>query len=51
MFSGTNLSTSRHSASCMFSDVFGPEKLVKKYSRNWTGQTSKSITFRGEQEV
>src|SRR3954467_11354562 len=27
------------------------EKLVRKYSRNWTGQTSKSITFCGEQEV
>src|SRR4051812_39544999 len=51
MFSGTNLLTSCHSASCMFLLFLVSEKLVKKYSRNWTGQTSKSITFRGEQEV
>src|SRR4051812_47958441 len=51
MFFGTNLLTSCHSASCLFSSFLVPEKLVRKYSRNWMRQTSNSITSRGEQEV
>jgi hypothetical protein len=36
-FSRTNLLTSRHSASSLFSAVFCvSEKLHRKYSRNWT---------------
>ena len=36
-FSGTNLLTSRHSASSLFSAIFCvSEKLHRKYSRNWT---------------
>jgi hypothetical protein len=35
-FSGTNLLTSRHRASSLFSTV--SEKLHRKYSRNWTKQ-------------
>ena len=51
MFYGTNLLTSCNSARCCFLLFLVSEKLVKKYSRNWTGQTSKSITFCGEQDV
>src|SRR3954466_16234148 len=51
IFSGTNLLTSCHSASCMFSSVFGSRKAENQYSRNWTGQKPKSITFHGEHEV
>src|SRR4051794_26164584 len=46
IFSGTNLLTSCHSASCLFSSVFGSKKAENQYSRNWTGQNPKSITFR-----
>jgi hypothetical protein len=35
-FSGTNLLTSHHSASSMFSTVFVFQKSYRKYSRNWT---------------
>jgi hypothetical protein len=36
-FSGTNLLTSRHSASFLFSAIFCvSEKLHRKYSQNWT---------------
>src|SRR3954468_10943926 len=45
IFSGTNLLTSCHSASCLFSSVFGSRKAENQYSRNWTGQKPKSITF------
>src|SRR3954469_13717606 len=46
IFSGTNLLTSCHSASCLFSSVFGCRKAENQYSRNWKGQNPKSITFR-----
>src|SRR3954464_523158 len=42
---GTNLLTRCHSASCLFSSVFGSRKAENQYSRNWTGQKPKSITF------
>src|SRR3954465_14395857 len=48
IFFGTNLLTRCHSASCMFSSVFGSRKAEKQYSRNWTGQKPKSIFYRGE---
>src|SRR4051812_10248528 len=51
MFSGTNLLTSCHSASCMFSSVFGSRKAENQYSRNWTGQKPKSIFYCGQQEA
>src|SRR3954452_13238966 len=51
MFSGTNLLTSCHSASCLFSSVFGSRKAGNQYSRNWTGQKPKSIFHRGEHGV
>src|SRR3954463_6306055 len=50
IFSETNLLTSCHSACCLFSSIFGSRKAENQYSRNWTGQKPKSITFRGEQE-
>src|SRR3954469_9632213 len=45
IFSGTNLLTSCHSASCLFYSVFGSRKAENQYSQNWTGQKPKSITF------
>src|SRR3954470_82202 len=51
MFSGTNLLTSCHSASCLFSSVFGSRKAESQYSRNWTGQKPKSIFYRGDHET
>src|SRR3954467_4104570 len=50
-FSGTNLLTSCHSASCLFSSVFGSRKAENQYSWNWTGQKPKSIFYRGQHEV
>src|SRR3954470_23237157 len=46
IFSGTNLLTSCHSASCLISSVFGSRKAENQYSRNWTGQNPKSIFYR-----
>src|SRR3954469_22924570 len=46
IFSRTNLLTSCHGASCLFSSVFDSRKVENQYSRNWTGQKPKSITFR-----
>src|SRR3954469_7419413 len=43
--SGTNLLTICHSASCLFSAVFGLRKLKNEYSQNWTGQKPKFIFF------
>src|SRR3954464_12651823 len=43
--SGTNLLTRCHSASCLFSSVFGSRKAENQYSRNWTGQKPKSLFF------
>src|SRR3954465_1673925 len=51
IFSGTNLLTRRHSASCMFSSVFGSRKAENKYSRNWTRQKPKSIFTVGKTEL
>src|SRR3954469_8665802 len=51
IFFGTNLLTSCHSASCMFYSVFGSRKAENQYSRNWTGQKSKSIFYRGQREA
>src|SRR3954466_9995388 len=51
MFSGTNLLTSCHSASCLFYSVFGSRKAENQYSRNWTGQKPKSIFYRGQHEA
>src|SRR3954470_8026328 len=45
IFYGTNLLTSCHSASCMFSSVFGSRKAENQYSRNWTGQKPKLLFF------
>src|SRR3954466_10108442 len=45
IFSGTNLLTSCHSASYLFSSVFGSGKVENQYSRNWTGQKPKSLFF------
>src|SRR3954462_15520171 len=50
MFSGTNLLTSFHSASCLFSPVFGSRKAENQYSRNWTGQKPKSIFYHAGHE-
>src|SRR3954463_15440117 len=47
IFSRTNLLTSCHSASCLFSSVFGSRKAENQYSRNWTGQKPNSIFHRG----
>src|SRR3954463_16652346 len=46
IFSETNLLTSCHGASCLFSSAFGSRKAENKYSWNSTGQKPKSITFR-----
>src|SRR3954469_21698843 len=51
IFFGTNLLTSCHSASCLFSSIFSSRKAENKYSRNWTGQMPKSIFYRGRHEV
>src|SRR3954462_10128062 len=51
IFSGTNLLTSCHSSSCLFSSVFRSRKAENQYSRNWTGQKPKSIFYRGRHEV
>src|SRR3954470_10649393 len=51
IFSGTNLLTSCHSYSCLFSSVFGSRKAENQYSRNWTGQKPKSIFYYGEHEA
>src|SRR3954463_12602338 len=48
IFSGTNLLTSWHSASCLFSSVFCSRKAENQYSWNWTGQKPKSIFYSGE---
>src|SRR3954467_11243000 len=45
IFSGTNILTSCHSVSCLFSSVFGSRKAENQYSRNWTGQKPKSIFY------
>src|SRR4051812_15567151 len=45
IFSETNLLTSCHSASCMFSSVFGSRKSENQYYRNWTGQKPNSLFF------
>ena len=46
MISWTNLLTRCHSASCLFSAVFGSRKSENEYSRNWTGQKPKSLFSR-----
>src|SRR5215216_6245061 len=51
IFFGTNLLTSCHSASCMFSSIFGSRKAENQYSLNWTGQNPKSIFYRGQHEA
>src|SRR3954463_2155764 len=51
IFSGTNLLTSCHSASCLFSSIFGSRKEENQYSRNWTGQKPKSIFYLGRHKV
>src|SRR3954468_17620872 len=51
IFSRTNLLTSFHSASCLFSSVFGSRKAKNQYSRNWTGQKPKSIFYLGQHGV
>src|SRR3954469_21885662 len=51
IFSGTNLLTSCHSASCLFSSIFGSRKAENQYSRNWTGQNQKSIFYCGRHEA
>src|SRR4051812_35894495 len=51
IFSGTNQLTNCHSASCLFSSVFGSRKAENQYSRKWTGQKPKSIFYRGRHEV
>src|SRR4051812_44415442 len=51
MFSCTNLLTSCHSAVACFLLFLVPEMLVRKYSRNWTGQKPKSIFHQGEHGV
>src|SRR3954464_5407098 len=45
IFSRTNLLTSCHSASCLFSSVFGSRNAENQYSRNWTGQKPKLLFF------
>src|SRR3954465_10837837 len=51
IFDGTNLLTSCHSASCLFSSVFCSRKAENQYSWNWMGQEPKSIFYHGRQEV
>src|SRR3954465_8664642 len=51
IFSGTNLLTSCHSSSCLFSSVFCSRKAENQFSRNWTGQKPKPIFYRGGHEV
>src|SRR3954465_4460810 len=51
IFSGTNLLTSYHSASCLFSSVFGSRKEENQYSQNCTGQNPKSIFYRRRHEA
>ena len=51
MISWTNLLTRATVPAACFLLFLVPGKSENEYSRNWTGQTSKSITFRGEQEV
>src|SRR3954463_7867394 len=51
IFSGTNLLTICHSASFLFSSVFGSRKAENQYSQNWTGQKPKSIFYRGRHVV
>ena len=46
MISWTNLLTRCHSASCLFSAVFGSRKSENEYSRNWTGQKPKLLFSR-----
>src|SRR3954463_13054144 len=48
IFSRTNLLTSCHNASCLFSSVFGSRKEENQYSRNWTRQKLKSIFYLGD---
>src|SRR3954470_23326007 len=50
IFSGTNLLTSCHGASCLFSSVFGSRKAENQYSWNWTGQKPKSLFSRSNTE-
>src|SRR3954451_10753278 len=50
MFYGTNLLTRCHSASCLFSSVFGSRKAENQYSRNWTRKKPKSIFSRSNTE-
>src|SRR3954471_22283951 len=50
IFSGTNLLTSCHSASCLFSSVFGSRKEENQYSWNWTGQKPKLLFSRSNTE-
>src|SRR3954454_14969009 len=50
IFSRTNLLISCHSASCLFSSVFGSRKVKNQYSRNWTGQKPKSLFSRSNTE-
>src|SRR3954471_11329469 len=51
MFSGTNLLIRCHSASFLFSSIFGSRKAENQYSRNWTGQKPKLIFYRGAHEA
>src|SRR3954468_7918538 len=51
IFSETNLLTSCHSTSCLFSSVFGSRKAENQYSRNCKGQNPKSIFYSGQHEV
>src|SRR5215216_1743718 len=51
IFYGTNLLTSCHSATCLFSSVFGSRKAENQYSRNWTGPKPKSIFYHGQHEA
>ena len=46
MISWTNLLTRCHSASCMFSAVFGSRKSENEYSQHWTGQKPKFLFYR-----
>src|SRR5215216_2246395 len=47
MISWANLLTRCHSASCLFSAIFGSRKSENEYSRNWTGQKPKLLFYRG----
>ena len=51
MFSGTNLLTSCHSASCLFSAVFGSRKVSKEIFSELDGTNPKSIFYRGQHEA